>query len=172
MKTIASTWTTKLLVLGISAGVGFAVAIWSFRVQWLVDYDSGARMRVCLIGPFRVRQEVITGGGFGETGGFAFVPADKGTLGLTGTASWHTAAIFWGNSRRSPKFEGSDVVKHILRIESMLQGSDTWEVRRVKNDYLRALSRGGVEEARAFIDRLEVMNRRSNGAARERAHLP
>jgi hypothetical protein len=156
MKSMKSNYRTYFVLVGfcvmliVSVGSGFALAIAMFRVDILVDYDTGAECRVSSVGPFNLRSDPVDGAWFSS------VVLRNGLTGLTGHPNWHIAVSFKNNSQQSPTFEAGSVLKDLGRLKDLMRDMSVEEVKSVKEGYLSTLSTGGPLGARVFVDRLEI----------------
>lgn len=148
--------TIVSLVCGLAGiALGFGLACSAVRVEVLVDYDSGATLRLIRIGPVVVRKEQPFSSGLSTGQVFAMTPTPAGRTALTGNRKWHRALLFVLNSNVSPSYEGGTVLNLIRRLEVAAQIGRTNEMSSMKEAFLRALSERGTDAAALVVEQAE-----------------
>jgi len=124
--------------------IGLSIAAMSFRVEILVDYDSGAVARVSRMGVLTLRKEPFSTHDLGD------IPLANGRTSLTGKPCWKTALLFSGSSRKSPNF--GSVLNWAGQLERACRGLPGSEAARAKKAFLEALSRGDLLGAKNLAE--------------------
>lgn len=139
----------KALTLALFTALGFLVAIALFRVETLIDYDSGRVSKKFFVGPIRVRQETL------DTGRFANIRLNNGLTGLSGKENWHTALVFFGNSKISANYEGGLVLNWIKVLENTSGMSSHVGGQKLKQSFLEEVTSGNFEAASKSVERAQ-----------------
>ena len=151
MRMASKNLVRQTLIAAFALIAGFILAVVSFHVEFMIDYDSGAQVEVMRVGPFKVRSQVLPS----QFGSLSI--NDDASAGLSGKPEWHTTGVFVLNSKYSASYEGTEVLKHVRQMELLFDEMSNKVVKQAKRGYLRALANGGTTSAREVVQNLKTI---------------